>query len=389
MIYLDNGATSWPKPDIVYATMDQFARGRAGNPGRGAHVMALAASTAVDDARVQLARLFRIADARRIVFGASATDALNLALFGLLRPGDHVVTSSLEHNSVVRPLRALQDQGVSTTKVQADAYAWVDPADVERALTPATRLIVLNHVSNVTGTIQEIRAVGRLARERGLLFLVDAAQSAGVLPIDVEQDGIDLLAFAGHKGLFGPMGTGGLYIGPRVSLDELRPLRLGGTGGNSAEDQPPRNLPARYEAGTLNAVGLAGLGAGARFVLKQGVEAILAHERKLADRLIAGLAELPGVTVYAHPDANRRAAVVSFTIAGWDPADLGAILDQTFEIACRTGLHCAPDAVRTIGAFPAGTVRFTPGYFNTEAEIDTAIDAVASITGTDRGVLTC
>ncbi len=379
MIYLDNGATTWPKPESVYRAMDDFARHRAANPGRGAHAMALAAAAAVDDARLQVARLFHIAETQRVVFRASATDALNLALFGLLRPGDHVVTSPMEHNAVSRPLRALQDMGVQVTRVPADPFGWVEPQALADAVTPATRLIVLNHVSNVTGTLQDIRAAGRIARERGLLFLVDAAQSAGVVPIDVEADAIDLLAFPGHKGLLGPMGTGGLYIGPRVDTDALRPLSYGGTGGNSEEDVPPRTLPARYEAGTLNAVGLAGLAAGVRFVLEQGIERILAHERSLADRLAEGLAALPGVRVYAHPDPARRTAVVSFTVEGWEPGDLGAVLDQSFGIACRTGLHCAPDAARTIGVFPLGTVRFCPGWFTTEAEVDAAVEAVRRI----------
>ncbi|MDI7274567.1 MAG: aminotransferase class V-fold PLP-dependent enzyme [Anaerolineae bacterium] len=382
MIYMDNGATTWPKPESVYRAMDDFARHRAANPGRGAHAMALAAAAAVEDARLQVARLFHIGETQRLVFRASTTDALNLALFGLLGPRDHVVTSSMEHNSVSRPLRALQDWGVQVTRVQADPFGWVDPEALAAALTPATRLIVLNHVSNVTGTLQDVNAVGRLARERGVLLLVDAAQSAGVVPIDVERDGIDLLAFPGHKGLLGPMGTGGLYIGPRVDVDELRPLCYGGTGGNSEEDVPPRALPIRYEAGTLNAVGLAGLAAGVRFVLEQGVERILAHERSLAERLAAGLAALPGVRVYVHPDPGRRTAVVSFTAEGWEPGDLGAILDQSFGIACRTGLHCAPDAACTIGAFPLGTVRFCPGWFTTEAEIEATVDAVRRILAT-------
>jgi cysteine desulfurase / selenocysteine lyase len=380
MIYLDNGATSWPKPEAVYVAMDDFARRKAANPGRGAHAMALAAATVVEEARVQVVRLFNVADAQRIVWRANTTDALNLALFGLLRPGDHVVTTAAEHNAISRPLRALAERGVQVTKVPADRWAWVDPAAIAAALTPQTRLIALTQASNVTGTIQEVRALGGLARTRGLLLLVDAAQSAGTLPIDVEADGIDLLAFPGHKGLLGPMGTGGLYIGPRVDTEALQPLQLGGTGGNSAEDAPPRQLPQRYEAGTLNGIGLAGLAAGASFVYERGVESILAHERALAVRLIQGLATLPGATVYAHPDEARRTGVVSFTIDGLDPGEIGAILDQSFGIACRTGLHCAPDAVRTIGAMPAGTVRFVPGYATTEEEIEAAIEAVKRIT---------
>ncbi|MGQ9625669.1 MAG: aminotransferase class V-fold PLP-dependent enzyme [Anaerolineae bacterium] len=381
MIYLDNGATSWPKPEQVYTTMDEFLRTKGANPGRGAHKMALAAAEVIYETRREIAKLFNVPDPKRVIFGSNATDGLNLALKGFLRSGDHVITSTMEHNSVTRPLRALQDQGISLTKVRADREGWVDPAEVEKAITPETRLIVIAHVSNVTGTIQEAKAIGRIARERGLFFLLDAAQSAGVLPIDMEADYIDFLAFPGHKGLFGPPGTGGLCLGERISTEALAPERYGGTGGNSEEDVHPSFLPNRYEAGTLNAVGIAGLGAGVDFVLETGVENIRAHEQALTERLIAGLKSIPGVKLYVPAEPEKRAAVVSFNIEGWEPGDVGAALDQSFDIACRTGLHCAPDAARTIGTFPQGTVRFCPGYFNNFEEIEQAIDAVRKLAG--------
>ena len=381
MIYLDNGATSWPKPERVYTTMDEFLRTKGANPGRGAHKMALAAAEVIHETRRKLAGLFNVPDPKRVIFGCNTTDGLNLALKGLLRSGDHVITSTIEHNSVTRPLRALQERGISVSKVQADGEGWVDPAEVEKTITPQTRLIVITHASNVTGTIQEAAAIGHIAREHGIFFLVDAAQSAGVLPIDMEADCIDLLVFPGHKGLFGPPGTGGLCLGARISPQTLTPIRYGGTGGNSEEDVPPDFLPNRYEAGTLNTVGIAGLGAGVDFVLEKGVENIHAHEQALTERLIAGLKDIPGVKLYGPTDPARRVAVVSFNIEGWEPGDVGAALDQSFDIACRTGLHCAPDAARTIGVFPWGTVRFCPGYFNTFAEIDQAIEAVQELAG--------
>lgn len=376
MIYFDNSATSFPNPEIVYRTMDDFMRREAGNPGRSGHKLAVSASLALTRTRLHLARLFHVADADRIVFTLNATDALNLALKGFLREGDHVVTTSMEHNSVVRPLAALRRLGVRHTRVPCDVTGLVDVADIAAAVESRTRMIVMSHASNVVGTVQPIATVGRLARERGLIFLVDAAQSAGVLPIDVEADMIDLLAFPGHKSLYGPTGTGGLYVGPRVSLT---PQREGGTGSESEQEDQPERLPDRFESGTQNTVGIAGLGAGVEYVLAEGLERIAAHERALTQRLLDGLAQIPGVALYGSQDASRRTAAVSFNLAGWEPVDLGAVLDQSFDIAVRPGLHCAPAAHQTIGTFPQGTVRLSPGYFNTPAEVDFVLEAIAKL----------
>ena len=336
---------------------------------------------------MKLARIIGVADPRRIIFASNTTDALNLAIKGVLRPGDHAVTTEMEHNSVRRPLRALRDQGVSVSSVAADAEGFTSPESFLAALRPETRLVVLTHASNVNGAVQPVAEIAAAVRAHSDAFiLVDAAQTLGALPFTMEELDADLLAFPGHKGLMGPPGTGGLVIGPRVGPDDLRTVREGGTGGNSEEDVQPAELPARYEAGTVNTVGIAALGAAADVVLELGVPAIRAHEAGLVDRLVEGLGEIPGVYLLAPRDPERRAAVVSFLIEGWEPVDIGAALDSSFGIACRTGLHCAPDACKTLGAFPGGTVRFSPGYYTTEAEIDLALEAVEQLARATLGL---
>ncbi len=379
MIYLDNAATTWPKPEAVYAEMDRFFRLSAANPGRSGHRMALAAGQAVERSRLNIARLFNVANPCQIVFAGNATDALNTALKGLLRPGDHVITSSMEHNSVLRPLKALEKRGVITTKVRASGTGWLDPRDVRRAITPMTRMIVTTHISNVTGTIQPVVDIGAIAREHGVLYLVDGAQSAGTLPLDLPSLPIDLYAFTGHKGLFGPPGTGGLFIGERVDLDSFETLREGGTGIRSEEDFQTAELPYRFECGTPNTVGLVGLSAGAEFLTGVGVDRVREHEINLIGRLIDGLCRIPGTKLYGSNQPCDRGAIVSFTVKDWQPAEFAAVLDQSFEVACRTGLHCAPDALKTIGAYPLGTVRLSLSYFNTAEQIDQALDDIARI----------
>ncbi|MGQ9467446.1 MAG: aminotransferase class V-fold PLP-dependent enzyme [Anaerolineae bacterium] len=380
MIYLDNAATSWPKPPQVLAAMVRFLTEVGANPGRSGHRLSVEAGRVVYAAREAVAELFHAPDPLRVVFGMNATEGLNLALRGLLRPGDHVVTSSMEHNSVMRPLRALEREGISVTVVACSPEGSLDPRAVLEALRPETRLVVLNHASNVTGTLLPVAEVGRaLHRMRGPLLVVDAAQSGGAVSIDVQADGIDLLAFTGHKSLYGPMGTGGLIIGERVPLGEFRPLLRGGTGSRSEREEQPDFLPDMCESGTPNGVGLAGLEAGVRWVLEQGVEAIRAHEMALTQRLIEGLSAIPGVTVYGTRDPERQTAVVSFNIAGMEPSEVGMRLDEEYGIMCRVGLHCAPAAHRTIGTFPAGTVRFALGAFNTPEEVDAALRAVARL----------
>ena len=379
MIYFDNAATSWPKPPGVVAAMVHFMEKVGANPGRSGHRLSVEAGRIVYDAREAVAELFNAPDPLRIVFGANVTEALNLALWGLLHPGDHVVTSSMEHNSVMRPLRALEKQGVALTVVPCSPHGFLDPMDLETALRPETKLIVLNHASNVVGSLLPVREAGEIARRHGCLLLVDAAQTAGAYPIDVQADGIDLLAFTGHKALSGPMGTGGLVIGERVAVDKLKPLKRGGTGSRSEHEEQPDFLPDKCEAGTPNAVGLAGLAAGVRWVLETGVKHIREHEVRLTQELIDGLREIHGVTVYGGLDAARQTGTVSFNVTGLEPSEVGLRLDEEYDIMCRVGLHCAPAAHRTIGTFPTGTVRFGLSYFNTSEEIEIALEAVRKI----------
>ncbi len=379
MIYLDNAASGWPKPPAVGQAMAHFMEQVGANPGRSGHRLAVEAARTVYGAREDLATLFGANDPLRIVFGLNATEALNLALLGLLRPGDHAITSSMEHNSVMRPLRALQRQGVELSIVHCSPQGVLDPLAVEAEIRPNTRLIALIHASNVVGTLLPVSAVGRIARRYDLLFLVDAAQTAGAYPIDVEAQDIDLLAFTGHKALLGPQGTGGLYIGPRVALDELRPLVRGGTGSRSEAEEQPDFLPDRYESGTLSGVGLAGLAAGVRYLLDEGVARVREYEVELTRRLLAGLQRIPRAILYGSGDAERQIATVSFNVAGLQPSDVGLRLDEEFDIMCRVGLHCSPGAHRTIGTFPGGTVRWSLGYLNTVDEVDAALDALDKI----------
>lgn len=379
MIYFDNASTSFPKPSQVVDAMHHFLTEIGASPGRSGHGLSVQAGRIVYDTREALAQLFNISDPLRIVFGHNVTAALNLALRGLLRPGDHVITSSMEHNSVMRPLRSLERRGVRVSVVSCSPQGFLDPAEVEAAICPATRVIVLNHASNVIGTLLPVREVGRIAREHDLLFLVDAAQTAGCWPIDVQTDTIDLLAFTGHKSLLGPMGTGGIYIGPRVPVEEFEPLTQGGTGSHSEFEQQPGFLPDKYESGTSNAVGLAGLGAGVRFVLETGVDRIRSHEVQLAQQLLEGLASVDNVTVYGPQDASLQMATVSLNVSGMEPSDVALRLDEEYGIMCRPGLHCSPSAHRTIGTFPNGTVRFALGLFSTAEEVARATQAVSEI----------
>ncbi|MBC7315863.1 MAG: aminotransferase class V-fold PLP-dependent enzyme, partial [Chloroflexi bacterium] len=318
-------------------------------------------------------------DPLRVIFSANVTEALNLALRGLLRPGHHVVTSSIEHNAVMRPLRALERQGVSVTVVPCSPTGMLDPADVRAALRPETALIVLNHASNVIGTITPIAEVGAIAHERGIPFLVDTAQTAGVIPLDMAAMHIDLLAFTGHKALLGPMGTGGLVLGQGFDEAHLEPLVRGGTGSNSEWEEQPSFLPDKYESGTPNAVGLAGLEAGIQWVLARGIEAIRAHEQALTTALLDGLAEIPHVIVYGPRDPTLQVATISWNIEGMDPGEVGLRLDEEYGILCRVGLHCSPAAHRTIGTFPTGTVRFGLGAMNTQEEVLKALRAVHTL----------
>jgi cysteine desulfurase family protein len=385
MIYLDNAATSYPKPESVYRGAEAFVRAAGANPGRGGHRRAVEAESMIDETRRLLARLFGCPRPERIIFGPNATDALNMAIKGVLRKGDHVITSVLEHNSVSRPLNRLEKDGaIRLTRLPATPDHLIDPDDVTRAFTPRTRLVAVTHASNVTGTIQPVAALGRIARERGALLLIDAAQSAGAVPIDVEKDAIDLLAFTGHKGLLGPTGTGGLVVGERA---EVTPWREGGTGGDSTQPVQPSEFPHRLEGGTPNVFGLAGLREGVRLILDRGVETVLEHERGLLALFYASLKDPERFSWYgadralASPDGAGRVGLVGLNLSGFAPAELGAILDERFDIAVRPGLHCAPYAHKHLGTFPQGFVRLSVGILSTPEEMRqaaTALDEIAS-----------
>ena len=377
MIYLDNAATSWPKPESVYQTMDEFLRTKGGNPGRGGHSLAIAARETVEETRMLIARFINAPEIDQIIFTLNCTDSLNLGLKGLLRPGDHVITSCIGHNSLVRPLKKLERKGVKVTGVPpTEKTGFMSARDIEIAITRDTKLLVATHASNVTGVIQPVEEYGAVAHRHGIVFMVDAAQTAGKHPIDVQAGNIDLLALSGHKGLFGPPGTGVLYVGNGVDLDSLRE---GGTGSHSEQEEQPRDLPYRYESGTVNSVGISGLGAGLKYILKEGLERIRAHEKTLVDELIEGLTNIAGITLFTAKDKTKQAPVISFNIEGFEPGEVGAILDQAFDIKVRAGLHCAPAAHKTFGTFPRGTVRLSPGYFNTADEMGFTIKALEKI----------
>ncbi len=378
-IYLDNAATSYPKPEAVYRAVDGFMREIGASSGRGAYRQALLADKAVFSAREAIGKLFGINDVSRIVFTSNATESLNLAIKGLLKAGDHVVTSSMEHNAVWRPLKRLEsERHIQITVVSCSRDGSLRAEDIAKVIRPNTRLVVMTHASNVAGTLLPAGEVGAVARERGVLFLVDAAQTAGTYPIDVRALGADLLAFTGHKGLFGPMGTGGLFIREGV---ELLPLKEGGTGGDSILESQPDHLPDRFEAGTLNVSGIAGLLAGVDFILHEGIGRIRDKEKELTGYFLQALERIPGIEVYGPEDPEKQVGVVSLNVPGVMAQDVARVLDQAYGVMARSGLHCAPMAHRTIGTIDRGTVRFGIGYFNTITEIDTAVQALAEIAG--------
>jgi len=379
MIYLDNPATSWPKTHQVKAAMNRFMEEVGANPGRSGHSLSIEAARIVYEARESLSVLFHVKDSSRIVFTLNATESINLALKGLLKYKNHVITSSMEHNSVMRPLRDLEKKGVELSIIPCSDEGMLDPQEVERKIRSNTRMIVLNHASNVTGTLLPVKEVGFIARKHNLLFLVDAAQTAGAYPIDVEKDGIDLLAFTGHKSLYGPQGTGGLVIGERIREKEMIPLKQGGTGSRSEFEEQPDFLPDRFESGTPNGVGIAGLLAGVQFVLEKGVEQIRQNEMILIEKLIMGFKKIPQVKLYGPEQMNDRVATLSFNFSRLSPSNGALCLEKEFGILCRPGLHCAPAAHHTIRTFPEGTIRFGLSVFNTEEEIKTAIQAVSLI----------
>jgi len=376
-VYFDNAATTYPKPEGVYRAMDSFMREVGGSAGRSAHKRAFLTGRTVYGARESLAGLFNVSDPLRIAFTKNATEALNIAILGLLKPGEHVVTSSIEHNSVMRPLEAARAGGISYSIAGCGPDGSLDPSDVEKEIRLETSLMVLTHASNVTGTIMPVADVAAIARDRGIPLLVDAAQTAGRLAIDVGAQGIDILAFTGHKELFGPQGTGGIFL--REGL-EVRPLMYGGTGSHSSSLEQPREMPDALESGTINSAGIAGLAAGVDFVSTEGVANIREHEVTLLEHMLEGLERMPGTTVYGPRDARDRLGIVPLTFEGHSPAEVAKILDERYGIACRAGLHCAPMAHRTIGTMETGALRVSFSYLNTTEEVGYLLECLSEIT---------
>jgi cysteine desulfurase family protein len=377
MLYLDNAATSFPKPEVVYRELQDYLRRDGANPGRGGHQWAVRVEKTLDDTRSLLARFFGMDDYRRVIFTLNGTDSLNMAIKGVVRPGDHVVTSLLEHNSVSRPLKQLESDGIiSLTQLPFSQEGFIDPDDFRRALTSRTRLVVLLHASNVLGTMQPVAEVGGICRRHQALFLVDAAQTAGILPIDMQGMQIDLLAFPGHKALFGPPGIGVLLVGHRV---QPVPWREGGTGFDSEDPVQPRQLPYLLEGGTPNTLGVAALRAGLGFVTGEGLDRIRGHEQRLLTRLIESLRDNPKIRLYGSLDLSRRVGSLALNREGYTASEVGMILDNAFEIAVRPGLHCAPYLHRELGTAPEGAIRISPGYFNTEEDIERCLSALEQL----------
>jgi len=367
MVYLDNAATSFPKPDIVADAMSGFIKDIGVNAGRGAYRQALKADEMVWRTRSKLAKLFNINNPQRIIFAANVTEALNVALKGLIVNGDHIITTNMEHNAVWRPLKRLErERGIEVTAIPVSVSGEIDYQELERSIKASTRCIAMLHGSNVIGNLLPVKSVGAIARRHGVPLVVDAAQTAGCIPIDVADLGIDIFAFTGHKGLLGPMGTGGLYVGDNLDLE---PFKDGGTGGDSILETMPDYLPDRFEAGTQNLPGIAGLGAAAEYLLEQGIENIREHERRLLAYAWEELSNVKGLILYGGHDKVAGVPVITFNIAKLPAEEVAYALDQAYGIMVRSGLHCAPQAHRTIGTERVGTVRVSFGYFNKEQDI--------------------
>ncbi|MBW2148631.1 MAG: aminotransferase class V-fold PLP-dependent enzyme [Deltaproteobacteria bacterium] len=377
MIYMDNAATSFPKAPGVPEAVAHYLSDIGASPGRGGHQLGRQASGIVQEAREGIARFFNAPEARHVVFTLNLTEAINLALNGFLREGDHVVTTSVEHNAVMRPLRHLEkDHRIDLTVLPCHAEGCIDLQDLREEIRPDTALVVINHASNVLGSVQPLGEIGKLVED--IPLLVDAAQTGGIIPIDFEAYNISMLAFSGHKSFMGPPGVGGLII--REGLERrLEPLIRGGTGSRSEDEDQPDFCPDRYESGTPNTAGLAGFNKALAFVESTGTQVILRHELELMGHLLDGLRQIDGVQVHGPRGLQNRVPLVSLSVKGVDNAILGQLLWQEFNIATRVGLHCSPAAHLTAGTYPAGTVRLSPGYFSTEGEVNQVLEAIASV----------
>lgn len=376
MIYLDNAATTFPKPEAVYDAVMDCMKNYCANPGRSGHKLAMKSAREIYDARENIAKLFNIDNPMNIVFTNNAADSLNLAIKGIVNSGDHIITTSMEHNSVIRPIKALEKLGIENTIVQCDKDGFLDVKDLEKAIKPNTKLIVTTHASNVCGTLIDIKTVSEIAKLHNILYLVDASQTAGVYNIDLKEVYADMLAAPGHKGLLGPQGTGILYIREGLNINILKE---GGTGSKSEDLFQPDLFPDKYESGTHNTPGIAGLNEGVKFILKEGINKIKEHEEELCRYMWERLNEVPNIKIYGTKDANKRASVIAVNIGNMDSGEITFLLDNEYDIATRSGIHCAPLAHKTLGTFEQGAVRFSMGYFNTKEEIDKAIEALKEI----------
>lgn len=376
MIYLDNAATTYPKPEKVYDSIMDCMKNYCANPGRAGHKLAMRAAREIYDARENIAKLFNIDNPMNVIFTNNATDSLNLAIKGVVKSGDHIITTSMEHNSVIRPIKSLENHGVENTIVQCDKEGFLNIEDLKKAIKPNTKLIVTTHASNVVGTLIDIKAVGEVAKEHNLLYLVDASQTAGVYDINVSDINVDMIAAPGHKCLLGPQGTGILYIREGLNVNILKE---GGTGSKSEDLFQPDLVPDKYEAGTHNTPGIVGLNEGVKFVLEKGIDNIRIHEEKLCEYMLKKLEEVPNIIVYGTKDSKKRAAVIAINIGNMDSGEITFLLDSQYQIATRSGIHCSPLAHQTLGTLEQGVVRFSLGYFNTESDIDEAIRALIEI----------
>ncbi|MDP4092710.1 MAG: aminotransferase class V-fold PLP-dependent enzyme [Bacillota bacterium] len=382
MIYLDNAATSYPKPDIVHNEMLRCMREYCANPGRGGHILSNKAGDSVMRVREIISRFFNFDNPLNLCFTKNATEAINIALKGFLKHGDHVITTAMEHNSVLRPLKTMErDDGIELTILRGDRYGRINPEAFRSAVRENTRLIVCTLSSNVNGVIMPVKEIGNVAREQGIAFLVDVSQGAGSIAIDVEDMKIDMLAFPGHKGLLGPQGTGGLYV--REGLI-LKPMTQGGTGSNSENVFQPDFMPDLLESGTINTPGIVGLGCGIDFIDTFGIENLRLYKHMLVQRLHGRLKDIPGVILYSIDDINENSGIVAINIGQLDSNEVSYTLDRKFGIAVRAGLHCSPFAHETLGTLGRGIVRFSIGCFNTFEEIDLAAAAVADIAASCR-----
>lgn len=380
MIYLDNAATSNPKPDSVAESMVYFVNNGCANPGRGAYSLANEAARLIFEARERVQGFFNGGIKSHVVFTANITESLNLVLKGILSAGDEVIVSSMEHNSMMRPLRELEALEVVVKVVPCDPdTGQIDCVDIRAAISPATKLIAINHGSNIIGTVQPIEEIGKICYNEGILFLVDSAQTAGVLPIDMQKANIDFLAFTGHKSLLGPMGIGGLVLSEKAQRNGIKPLKTGGTGSNSEFETQPNLFPDSLESGTPNLPGIAGLNAGIAWLQQLGVDRVRVHEQGLTAYLLERLATIPNVKLFGTRNASEQVGVISFSVEGKDIGELADQLESEYGVCCRAGLHCSPAAHKTMGTFPEGTIRLSLGVFTTKSQLESALEAIRAL----------